>query len=154
VLFRSNFVNKIDSQKIYTNEKEFNYDLVIWTGGTKFNGFKKTSLFYSMNNIKEIKPRGINVNDDFTINNKKNIFCLGDIVENKGSATAQNAKYQAIWLADYFNNNLDEKWIEKNEFKEKELGKIIHLDDKLYVEINFYNGYLNKFFDYIIDFFI
>lgn len=149
-----NFVKKIDSQKIYTNEKEFNYDLVIWTGGIKFSGFKKTILFNSLYKIKEIKPRGINVNDDFSINNNKNIFCLGDIVANKGPPTAQNAKYQAIWLADYFNNNFDSDWLKKNEFKEKELGKILHLNDKLYIESNFYSGYLNKIFDYIINLFI
>ena len=149
-----NFVKKIDSQKIYTNEKEFKYDLVIWTGGIKFNGFKKTKLYNSINNIKEIQPRGINVNNDFTINNNKNIFCLGDMVANKGPPTAQNAKYQSIWLAEYFNNNLDTKWKEENEFENKELGKILHLDDKLYMESYFYSGYLNKFCDYIIDYII
>ena len=149
-----NFVKKIDVNKIYTNEKEFNYDLVIWTGGIKFNGFKKTILFNSLNKIKEIKPRGINVYDDFSIDESKNIFCLGDMIANKGPPTAQNAKYQGIWLAHYFNNNLDNEWLKKNEFKEKDLGKILHLNDKLYMESYFYNGFLNKIFDYIINLFI
>ena len=158
----NNFVSKITNNKIYTETKikaktitnEFNYDLVIWTGGIKFNGYQRTFLFNTLNKINKITPRGINVDNDFSINKNKNIYCLGDIVANKGPPTAQNAKYQAIWLANYFNKDFNEELIKEIRYKDKSKGKLLHLDDKIYLESKFYNGYIPKYIHSIIDYFI
>ncbi len=134
----NNLVKKVTKTDIYTGNNVYNYDLMIWTGGIRFNGYNKTSLFSSLNKIKMITPRGIETNNDFSIGNEKNIYCIGDMVSNKGPPTAQNAKQHGIWLANYFNNN---KQI-TCEYKYEEQGKLIHLSDKTYLESEYYNDYI------------
>jgi len=82
-------------------------DLIIWTGGVRFNGFGRTKLFESLNKITPIKPRGLDVGLDFSLKTNNIIYCLGDMVGNAGPPTAQNAKNQGIWLAGYFNSGFD-----------------------------------------------
>ena len=155
-LYLENFVKSIDSNTIYTNKTKFTYDLVVWTGGIKFNGYGKTQLFKSLNTIQTIKPRGLDTNDNFTIGQTTNIFCIGDMVANHGPPTAQNAKLQAEWLAKYFNNNLNNVWANtaNNKFKVLEKGKLLHLDDTMYLETNDYKGFVSNWFKWIFDVFM
>jgi len=139
----NNLVKKVTKTGIHTainpaGNNVFNYDLIIWTGGVRFNGYKSTALFDRLNKIKMITPRGIETNNDFSIGNEKNIYCIGDMVSNKGPPTAQNAKQHGIWLANYFNNN---KQITQ-EYEYKEQGKLIHLNNKTYLESKYYNDYI------------
>ncbi len=140
-----NPVKKITSDQIETKNSNYKYDTCVWVGGVKFNGYKQTKLFNKLESISKVSPRGIEVKENFSI--YPNIYCIGDIVSNKGPPTAQNAKYQAKWLAQYFNNNFKFD----NEYKTKELGKIIHLDDKLYLESKYYNGFLCKYLTSVVD---
>ncbi len=139
-------VIQIEKNKIKTSNNSYPYDLAIWVGGVKFNGYKKTELYKSLDSIAKITPRGIEVDSNFKIHDS--IYCIGDIVSNKGPPTAQNAKYQAKWLANYFNNPKSD-----SKYEVKELGKIIHLENKIYLESKFYSGYLCKYLENIIDFF-
>ncbi len=140
-------VKEINNLTICTSGgKDYKYDIAIWVGGVKFNGYKKTKLYEKLNEFANIVPRGLSVQDDFSIGNS--IYCIGDIVSNKGPPTAQNAKFQARWLAEYFNSN---KKID-NEYKVKELGKILHLDDKIYLESKIYTGFLCNYVEKIVDY--
>lgn len=138
-------VTLIEKNVITTDKNSYKYDLAIWVGGVKFNGYKKTELYKSLVSFSKISPRGIEVDSNFKIYDS--IYCIGDIVANKGPPTAQNAKYQGKWLANYFNNPKS-----VSEYKVEELGKIIHLDDKIYIESKLYNGYLCKYLESIINF--
>lgn len=145
-LFTNNLVNEVTRSSIYTQNYKLPYDMVIWTGGVRFNGYKKTILFNKLNEIKTISPRGIETNDDFSIGDEKNIFCIGDMVSNKGPPTAQNAKQHGIWLARYFNNYKQIQ--EKYEYKEQ--GRLLHLYDKTYLESDYYNDFLPTIMNIIV----
>lgn len=154
----NSLVKSIDNNNIYFNSnyqlKSFSYnknDLVIWTGGVKFNGYGKTELYKTLSTITEINTRGLKVEQDFRINN--NIFCIGDMVGNQGPPTAQNAKLQGLWLAEYFNNNFDSNYIKNNKFESKTQLKLIHLNDKTYLESEYYNGFILKIYNKIINWF-
>ena len=116
----SNMVKLIDQNKIIISlgDKSTineNYrkvqDLIIWTGGVRFNGFGRTKLFRTLNTITPIKPRGLDVEPDFSLKEHNKIYCLGDMVGNAGPPSAQNAKNQGIWLAQYFNYGFDADYI-------------------------------------------
>lgn len=53
-----------------------------------------------------------------------------------------------LWLLKYLNNKNNKK-IE--EFKVTKKGKLIHLENKIYIESKYYNGYIIKPISYIID---
>lgn len=142
---KNNIMMMLDSKQLKQHYCD-QMDLIVWTGGVRFNGFGKTTLFNSLNKLSPIKPRGIEVNKDFTIKNKKDIYCLGDMVGNMGPPTAQNAKNQAIWLANYFNSGFDNSYVKTNPYEIKSKGKIIHLGDKVYLESEYYTGYVPKIF--------
>ena len=79
---------------------------------------------------------------------KSNIYGLGDIVA--GPPTAQNAKQQGYYLANYFNNDFKG---EPYEYKEK--GKIIHSKDWIIIDTNGYGTWkLPHFIQPIIDYYI
>lgn len=126
-------------------------DIIIWTGGVRFNGFGKTELFRTLNNITPIKPRGLEVEPNFTLKNNDMIYCLGDMVGNQGPPTAQNAKNQGIWLAGYFNSGFDSNYIKSNPYKTKSKGKLVHLADKVYLESDYYSGFIPNFVGKIIE---
>lgn len=128
-------------------------DLIIWTGGVRFNGFGKTTLFNTLNKICQIKQRGIEVNKDFTIGNQTNVYCLGDMVANMGPPTAQNAKNQAIWLAKYFNSGFNNHYLETEPYKIKSKGRIIHLGNETYLESKYYTGFIPNIVGKIIEYF-
>lgn len=119
-------------------------DLIIWTGGVRFNGFGRTKLFESLNKITPIKPRGLDVEPDFSLKTNNMIYCLGDMVGNAGPPTAQNAKNQGIWLAGYFNSGFDADYLKSNPYKVKSNGKIVHLKDKVYLESEYYSGFVSN----------
>ena len=166
-------VTQIMKNCILTNLYPIKSEVSIWTGGVKFNGYKQTLLFetlnQSLNENNKITPRGINVNDDFSIDLKPNfpnnmsvnnkIYCLGDMVANKGPPTAQNAKHQAKWLANYFNkqtNKPSEKQVMIEPFiipNNKETVKLLHLRDKIYVESQYYNGFMPQWMNIMIEHF-
>lgn len=169
-------VNSIYKQCRYSNELQLKYyninnsksesfwlclnpkyisDIIIWTGGVRFNGYRKTKLFESLNKISPIKPRGLDVEKDFSFgcNNKDNsIYCLGDMVANMGPPTAQNAKNQAIWLAKYFNSNFNSEYLELNPYQVKSKGKLVHLNEKVYLESEYYSGWIPKFVAKLIEY--
>lgn len=116
----------------------------------KFNGFTNTELYNNLSKISQIKPTGIIVNDDFSIGSKSNIYCLGDMVSNKGPKTTLNTINQGKWLAYYFNN--DKNYEKTGEYKIKDLGKVIYTNDSIYIENKYYTGYIKKYLDIIIDF--
>ncbi len=134
-------------------------DLIIWTGGIRINGYKKTSLYEELEKIckinsLKISQRGLETNDDFSIK-KNEIYSIGDMVSNKGPPTAQNAKFQGIWLAKYFNSNFEPKYVKSNpyNYESSELGKLLHLDTQLYLESKYYSGFIPKFLIHFIDWF-
>jgi len=134
----------LDNQVIEINKnlisaKRFNvfFDTAIWTCGIKPN-----SLLQKINKNKFVVDKNFNFN-------KSNIYALGDIVA-IGPPTAQNAKQQGYYLANYFNNDFQG---EPYEFKEK--GKIIHSKDWIIIETNGYGTWrLPHFVQPIIDYYI
>lgn len=142
----SNIINiEIQSNKNIIGEKyDPNKEMIIWTGGVRFNGFEKTQLYRTLNSIKPIKPRGLEVEQNFSFGTSTNdtIYCLGDMVGNMGPPTAQNAKNQAIWLAEYFNSGMDDEYIKSNPYKIKSNGKLIHLANGTYLESKYYSGFI------------
>ncbi len=146
----NNKVLEISNLKnIITDKSSFQGNIILWTGGVKFNGFGKTVLSDKLASLSKVNSRGIYVNSDFSIGKNTNIYCIGDMVANAGPPTAQNAKNQAKWLANYFNN--DKK--SSTEFRVNEFAKIIHLEEQVYIESKYYSGKICKHFDYIIQFF-
>lgn len=156
-------VKSIDNQYITVYDKipnqmvnlKFNKqsDLIIWTGGIRINGYgTKTKLFNTLNKISPIKtPRGIEVCDDFTLSPGMNIYCLGDMVSNKGPPSAQNAKIQGEYLAQYFNSGYDNKFLQSNKFVPKSKGKLVHLVGNTYLESKYYNGFVPEFINTLIE---
>ena len=136
-LILSNQVKSIEKNIIKTNQKDYSYDLAIWTCGIKPNSF-----------VKKITTDKFIVNNNLKYNDK--IYALGDIVASKelGPPTAQNAKQQGKYLANYFNNNFvgePYKFIEK--------AKIIHTNKSLIIESNYGVYELPYFLEPIIEFF-
>ena len=147
-LIKQNFVKSITESKVVTDKSDIDYDLVIWSGGIKFNGYESTVLYKLLSEKAKIVPRGINVKDNFSVDDENNVYCVGAMVANKGPPTAQNAKNQAQWLSEYLNKDKNNE----NDFIIHEKGKILHLNKKIYVESDLYNGYIHKPFSYVIDF--
>lgn len=145
---------KIQPEKNIINEKYKPYkEMIIWTGGVRFNGFGKTQLFHTLNSITPIRPRGLEVNPDFSLSDNDTIYCLGDMIGNQGPPTAQNAKNQAIWLAGYFNSGFDTGYIKSNPYKVKSKGKLIHLANGTYLESKYYSGFVSSFIVKLIEWF-
>lgn len=149
----------VESDKI-KKPLEFNNiyrsDLIIWTGGVRLNGYGKTPLYKTLNQISPILiPRGLNVEEDFSIGKDLGIYCIGDMVGNRGPPTAQNAKSHGEWLAKYFNSGFDPKYPDTNKFESRSKGKLVHLPNGLFMESEYYNGFvpgiLDKFVDKIIE---
>jgi dihydrolipoamide dehydrogenase len=149
-LIKSNPVISVEPNLIKTRYLQIPFDIAIWTGGVKFNGYLKTHLYRTLNSIGKVTPRGIEVKDDFSIEKYPNVFCIGDIVSNAGPPTAQNASNQAKWLAQYFSNSFDKNKMDP--YKINEIGKILHIDGKIYLESKYYTGYIPKIFESIIDY--
>lgn len=149
--------NGIVSQMVYNPLNT----MVIWSGGVRFSGYAHSKLSTSIENYFniKIKPRGIETNDDFTIRTDKkfddypNVYCIGDIVSNHGPSSAQNARLQGEYLAKYFNSGFDKNFITNNKFKSIIKTQLVHLIDKIYVQSIYYQGWIPKFTEKIIDVF-
>lgn len=126
-------------------------DIIIWSCGVRFNGYGKSKLYQTLNKITPIKPRGIEVQNNFSIGENLNIYCIGDMVANKGPSSAQNAKIQGEWLAKYFNSKFDDNFLQNNQFESISKGKLVHLSKNIYMESEYYSGYVPKFIDKIIE---
>jgi len=52
-----------------------NSDIILWTGGVRFCGYGQTTLYKTLNNLaptnNKIKPRGLNVEQDFSISQEQ-----------------------------------------------------------------------------------
>lgn len=154
-------VNKIKSNELINLNFDNKKDLIIWSGGVRINGYgKKTQLFNKLNNIIQdvkcdetisIKPRGIDVEENFKIKSDLDIYCIGDMVANKGPSSAQNARVQGEWLANYFNSGFDKEFLRTNKYEIKSRGKLVHLIDDIYLESEYYSGFIPKFIDKIIE---
>jgi NADH dehydrogenase len=137
-LFMNSKVNKIEDSLILTNNGNITYETAIWTCGIKPNPLI----------LKLTKDKFV-VNNNFKF--KNNIYAIGDIVASKelGPPTAQNAKQQGHYLANYFNNDFkSEPYI----YKEK--GKIIHSKDWIIIESEYGTFRIPHFIQPIIDYFI
>lgn len=145
--------NNLKSYSLNTNPKYPESDIIIWTGGVRFKGFGRTQLFHTLNSITHIKPRGLEVEQNFSLENQSSIYCLGDMVSNQGPPTAQNAKNQALWLAEYFNSGFDTEYIKTNPYKVKSKGKLIHLANGTYLESDYYSGFIPSFIVGMIELF-
>jgi NADH dehydrogenase FAD-containing subunit len=156
-IFTNDFVSGITAEHVLTtkNQTKYPYDLIIWTGGVRFNGFNKTPLFHRLNDItgKKISPRGITVKEDFSlpISADDSIYCIGDMVANMGPPTAQNAKYQAKWLGEYFNARKSDIYLDHNPFLVQSKGKALHFHDRMYIESDYYNDFVPEWFDPLLD---
>lgn len=160
----NHLVKNIDNEKIMfsiLNEKKetelikYKYnekDIIIWTGGVRFNGYGKTKLFYTLNKITPIKPRGLDVNMDFSIGKDMGIYCIGDMVANAGPPTAKNAKYQGRKLSEYFNSG-DKNVFEKKNKEILKNGRVVRLkENEMYLESDYYSGFVPYYVvDKIID---
>ena len=144
-------VNKTQLNKLEDWKFDSKKDLIIWSGGVRLNGFgAKTVLFDTLNSITPIKsPRGLDVGNNFAI--KDGIYCIGDMVANKGPPSAQNARLQGEYLAKYFNSGFDENFLETNKFEVKSSGKLVHLIQDTYLESEYYSGFVPKFVNNIIE---
>ena len=136
-LILDNQVMEIEKNMIKAKKYNVNFNTAIWTGGIKPN-----SLLQKITKDKFI------VNKHFNYN-KSNIYALGDIVA-MGPPTAQNAKQQGYYLANYFNNDL-----QGEPYEYKENGKIIHSKDWIIIETNGYGTWrVPHFVQPIIDYYI
>lgn len=147
--------DKMKLLKTKTNEniecKFSKQDIIIWSGGIRFNGYGKSALYNSLNKITPIKPRGLNVLEDFSIKEDLNIYCIGDMVANKGPSSAQNARIQGEYLAKYFNSGFDKKFLKTNKFESTSKGKIVHLLNETYFDSKYYSGFIPKCIDNLIE---
>jgi NADH dehydrogenase FAD-containing subunit len=98
--------------------------LLIWTCGQK-------PVEFVRNNPSLMKP-------DQTLKVSDSVYAIGDCIQGHGPPTAQNAKQQGIYLAEYFNND----FAELTPYKFKEKGRIIDTPSCVYVEVS---GNLYKF---------
>lgn len=159
-------INKTKSNELIDLSFDNKKDLIIWSGGVRINGYgQKTKLFNKLNSIIQniecdktisikttsIKPRGLDVEEDFKIKSDLDIYCIGDMVANKGPSSAQNARVQGEWLANYFNSGFDKEFLRTNKYEIKSRGKLVHLINDIYLESEYYSGFIPKFIDKIIE---
>lgn len=147
-LLLNNKVSKVDNSKIYSNyfntQQEYIYDIAIWNCGIKPN-----KLISFITDDKKLITY-----DNFRVHNisgglslkQSQIYAIGDISD-KMPPTAQNAKQQGKYLANYFNNNFTG---ENYEYKEK--GKLIHTKDNIILDSAFGTYKLPKFLESYIDY--
>lgn len=143
---------KNDTKKNLNLDYNQQKDIIIWTGGVRICGYgSKTLLFNKLNQITPIKPRGLDVEEDFALKQGLDLYCIGDMVANKGPPTAQNARHQGEWLANYFNSDFDKNYLKTNKFESKSKGKLVHLIADTYLESDYYSGFIPRFIDKLIE---
>ena len=147
-LLLNNKVNKVDSSKIYSDEKsekrEYNYDIAIWNCGIKPN--KLISNITHQNKLVTYDNFRIhNIDGELNLNERQ-IYAIGDM-SGKMPPTAQNAVQQGKYLAEYFNNNLEGK-----DYKFNEKGKIIHTKNSIILDTSYGVFNIPKFFETPIEY--
>jgi len=141
-LLLNNKVNKIIGDGINVNEgtenKNYHFDVAIWTCGIKPNSF-----------IKKLTDGKLVVDKKFKFS--ENIYAIGDIVASKelGPPTGQNAKNQGKYLANYFNNDF-----KGEDYEYKEIGKMIHTKENILFESSYGTIKLPKFIQPVIDYYV
>ena len=132
-----------NSQGLLASTRTFPNDLTIWTSGVKPNPLVKTLV--------GVGGR-FTTNSNFLVNGYKNIYAIGDLVASYelGPPTAQNARAQGNYLAEYFNGGFS---VETSGYKYNNVGKIIHGVDKIYIEYGMNCYTLPKSLGFIVDWF-
>jgi NADH:ubiquinone reductase (non-electrogenic) len=138
-LLLNNKVTKIDPNLIKSNDNNLErltfFDIAIWNCGVKPHSLLKTLT-----------------NDKFKVDNylryNSSIFAIGDIVASKefGPPTAQNAKKQGIYLANYFNNNFI-----GNPYKFEEDGRVLRTKNNLIIETSYGSFKMPMIFETVYD---
>ena len=126
-------IEKIENQKkLYVKsnnvEKEYIYDIVFWVAGTQPN--KNMYKWFNTNKV----------NSKLKIENTNDIFAIGDC-NNFHIKSAQCAKSQGLFLAEFFNSNFSDNL----NFEYINNGTIIKLNSCVYVENNYYSGFAPNF---------
>lgn len=147
-LFTGEKVIRVYDKEVKTGNQLIQSDLTIWTAGNCINGKNNKSLYNKLQQYGKVQPRGLEVSDTFLFS--KNIYAVGDLVANKGPPTAQNAKNQGVWLANFFNHDKCKFWFTHNSYKVSEVAKILHFNNKIYMESKYFTGYLPKSLDPLI----
>ena len=136
-------VSAVEEKYVLANsgKKVFPNDLTIWTSGVK-----PSPLIEAL--IGPGGPGRVIVDSNFLLKGYKNIYAIGDIVASRehGPPTAQNARAQGYYLADHFNVGFHGEG-----YKYKEVGKILHGSDKIYVEYKGQTHLLPKSLGFIVD---
>jgi len=67
-LLTNDFVAEITAEHVVTSKArtKYPYNLIIWTGGVRFNGYNTTKLFHTLNTL-TTTPRGMMAREDFSI---------------------------------------------------------------------------------------
>lgn len=144
------FISSLDSSHIYFKDgKKLDYYFMIFTGGIKASSLNK-DIPNEKNRINQLIP-----DKELNINDKKNVFAIGDCVEikdNKGSIlppTAQIAEKSAEYVAQTIRKRIDNKSTEP--FNANVSGVFIALGGKYavgemfgFVKIKGYWAYLLK----------
>ncbi len=143
-LYFSNFVNKIDKNKIYFKNKTVDYDMAIWCGGIKIS-----KLSNYINKLLNLECKfGIPVNKNLKVLNTNNVYAIGDCAYSNNPPTAQVASQQGIYLARYFNNNFN-----GNDFKFNNKGQICYIGNGMSVYQNnkvYFTGKLTGYFNKVV----
>jgi NADH:ubiquinone reductase (non-electrogenic) len=144
-MYFNSFVQKINQKSLEIKDKEpLSFDMAIWCGGIKISELsKKVNRELKLDN-----NRGIPVDKYLNVENKQNIFAIGDCAYSGNPPTAQVAYQQGIYLANQFNNDFKKK--EKFVFNDK--GQIGYIGNgKSVYQNNYLKGggrityYLNTF---------
>lgn len=106
------------------------YDIVIYTCGVKPNTIMSNLLFNKVNDKLQFVDKNNKTHED--------VYVIGDC--NKLiPQSAQNAKQQGLYLANFLNGKSDESYLFKNR------GTMIRLSDRVYIVSDYYNGFAPMF---------
>lgn len=132
-------INEVTSNSFITLKDTVYFDTAIWNCGVKLN-----PILTRLTNQRSIPVNG-------NLNFKDNMYAIGDIIASKdvGPPTAQNARQQGRYLANYFNNDFT-----GSPYKFHEKGKIIKTNNTILVEVNDKTYEVPILFEPIIDFFV
>lgn len=144
-MYLNKVVSKVDKNNIqFKNDKEeLSFDLAIWCAGIKIS-----PLSEKINKILKIDcNRGIPVNNFLQIENRRDVFAMGDCAYSGNPPTAQVAYQQGKYLAKQFNNN----FVNSKKFTFDNNGQIGYIGNNKSVFQNNYfksggnlTNYLNK----------
>jgi len=117
----SHGIQKIEANAIVTSKATISYNpshLLVWTCGIRPVEF-----------VRGIEPKGVIVGPN--LNYTSDIYVIGDACKNMGPPTAQNARQQGQYLAEYFNA----KFAPKKPYVFQELGRCLDVGDGFLFEV-------------------